>query len=148
METLEIIKWPDMRLSLKSSVIGKIMPWHIQLADNMVHTMLLNSGIGLASPQIGELIRLLVMKTDATKIAIIAFNPSIISHSDNMVESVEGCLSFPDVTSVVQRYTWIRAVYTDQFGNLHSVRLSGLDSICFQHELDHLNGVVMTQKED
>jgi len=73
------------------------------------------------------------------------FNPYILYGDNDMVESEEGCLSFPGLLLKVPRHNNITVGYLDRQGNKRIIELSGVDSRCFQHELDHLNGVCFTE---
>jgi len=102
------------------------------------------NGIGLAGNQVGLLRRVFVMKLqDGREIG--CFNPWIMVGDDNQVESDEGCLSFPNLWLKVKRNEKITAAYLDNTGKQCIIELEGLDARCFQHELDHLNGLTFTE---
>jgi peptide deformylase len=71
------------------------------------------------------------------------FNPEIIEHSQNLVDYDEGCLSFPGDQCTIKRPEWIAVRYQNPQGEWLEEKMSGLWARCFQHELDHLNGVTM-----
>jgi peptide deformylase len=112
---------------------------------DMVQTMVTNNGRGLAANQVGVLKRVFAIALDG-QVPFCMFNPSIISYSKDSVEGEEGCLSFPDLWLKVKRYSQITAEYFDRNGNKCIIELKGMDARCFQHELDHLNGVCFTNK--
>jgi len=119
------------------------------LEKDMCEFMIKNKGIGLAANQIGILKRVFVM--GSTTIPgfpkpFAVFNPEIINHSDNTVLDEEGCLSFPGLYFKVSRPEWIEAKFQDRDGNVHEVKMDGYVAKCFQHELDHLNGICYTDR--
>jgi peptide deformylase len=104
-----------------------------------------NRGMGLAAPQIGMPLRFFVMRTTDGR-SIACFNPQIISVSSDTEKGDEGCLSFPDLWLKVRRPIKAEVRYFDQNGNLVNETFENLNARAFQHELDHLNGVVFTTK--
>lgn len=117
---------------------------NLRLAQRMIQTMIRENGIGLAANQVGENIRLFVMYVDGEFFH--CFDPEILGHDDDIVTSREGCLSFPGEICMVPRFKTIQAKFANASGHYQTRELSGLAARCFQHELDHLNGVTMHQK--
>jgi peptide deformylase len=110
----------------------------------MLETMKANNGIGLAGNQVGLLRRVFVMQLqDGREIGF--FNPTILVGDNNLVEDQEGCLSFPNLWLKVPRHNKISAMYLDNTGKRCIIELEGIDSRCFQHELDHLDGITFTE---
>lgn len=110
----------------------------------MFETMKANNGIGLAGNQVGLLRRVFVMKLqDGRELG--CFNPWIMFGDNNKIEGDEGCLSFPNLWLKVQRHSKITAAYLDNMGKQCIIELEGIDARCFQHELDHLNGITFTE---
>lgn len=118
---------------------------NLHLANKMVAFMKEQKGIGLAAPQIGLSVRLFVMQTkfDTGGLPMHCFNPEIIAVSNTTAAIEEGCLSFPNEYYYVRRPAGIHVKYQNHQGDIIESRLWGLSAICFQHELDHLNGIVM-----
>jgi peptide deformylase len=118
---------------------------NLHLANKMLEFMKQSNGIGLAAPQIGISARLFVMQTkfDTGGMAMHCFNPRIISHGNQYAQIEEGCLSFPGETMVIKRPAQIEVEYHNHKGDITQAILWGINAICFQHELDHLNGIVM-----
>lgn len=116
----------------------------VGLTALMYATMRLENGVGLAAPQIGKSYRVFVMGDDTEFKA--CFNPKILKHSDEEVTSEEGCLSFPGLLLKVKRWAEIDVSYQNSEGVLVEEHLTGLWSRCFQHELDHLDGVCFDQR--
>jgi peptide deformylase len=115
------------------------LPLNKKLANDMMSFMRRHKGLGLAANQVGIPYRLFVMDVNAPRRC---FNPKI-NYSANIenTKEIEGCLSYPGIFQLKPRATWIEAEYTDQNGKQVIVNLFGLEAICYQHELDHLNGV-------
>ena len=112
-----------------------------QLADQMLEFMVQNNGIGLAAPQIGIARRLFVMNVHGRERS--CFNPEIVFSSDVLTEFEEGCLSFPGDQCTIKRPDTICVRYQDHQGDWVEDNMVGLEARCFQHELDHLNGITM-----
>lgn len=111
------------------------------LVDQMISFMRKNRGIGLAAPQIGVSRRLFVMEVNGVQRA--CFNPEILISSDDLLEYVEGCLSFPGEECKIKRPSAVTVRYQTVTGDWIEETLDGMTARCFQHELDHLNGVTM-----
>ena len=118
---------------------------NLRLAQRMVQTMIREQGVGLAANQVGVDIRLFVMYVDGELFH--CFDPEIIDHSIDQIMSREGCLSFPGEQCEIPRYRTIRARYANANGHFQERDLSGLAARCFQHELDHLNGITMHERQ-
>lgn len=104
-------------------------------------------GLGLSACQIGIMTRAFVIGDPSEPNTVIAaFNPKIVDSSANMEIYEEGCLSFPGLFVKVKRPIEIRARYADHTGKTDTSKFSGLTSRVFQHEYDHLNGIVYTQR--
>ena len=114
---------------------------NLRLAQRMIQTMIRAGGIGLAANQVGEHIRLFVMYVDGEFFH--CFDPSILDHSESLTTSAEGCLSFPGETCQVPRYENIIVKFANANGHYQQREFTGLAARCFQHELDHLNGITM-----
>ncbi len=115
-----------------------------QLEKDMIHFMLANRGIGLAANQIGLTKRVFVMGSNTIPgfpAPFALFNPRIIESSKEMVLDQEGCLSYPGLYLHIKRPEWVVAEYQDSQGTFREIKIDGYLSKCFQHELDHLNGV-------
>ena len=110
----------------------------------MLELMRASNAIGLAGNQVGLLRRVFVMKlSDGREIG--CFNPWIMFGDNDQIEGEEGCLSFPNLWLKVKRHNKITAAYLDNTGKNCIIELEGLDARCFQHELDHLNGITFTE---
>lgn len=112
------------------------------LAKRLKMTMKLYNGLGLSANQCGVFERMFVMQHDGKVLTCI--NPKIIDASDEIQNLKEGCLSFPGMFVSVKRSKWIQVEWTDEEGNVYEGRMDGIPAVTFQHELDHLDGVKMT----
>lgn len=141
---LEIVKYPDPRLALVSEPIPVITPEIKKLARDMVETMYQAEGVGLAAPQIGKNIRMLVMDPnwrDQEKNPRIIINPSLEYSGEIIVSEREGCLSVPlGYRAEVPRFTSVHLKGQDCEGNFLDETFEGFSAIVLQHETDHLDG--------
>lgn len=114
------------------------------LIPAMYATMYGAPGIGLAAPQVGRLLRLVVidLKPDKVPAPMTLINPEVTSRSEEMATREEGCLSLPDQYAEVTRPARVTVKYQDEHGARHEIAAEGLLSACIQHEIDHLNGVL------
>ena len=120
-----------------------------ELEKAMIDFMVAHKGIGLAANQIGITKRVFTMGSNNIEgfpFPFAAFNPKIVSVGGDEELSEEGCLSYPDLWLKVKRPANIVVEYQDSDSNTHTVEMSGLIARCFQHELDHLNGVCFVDK--
>jgi len=142
MATLNILEFPDPRLRAEAAPVDTFDADLARFADDMLETMYAASGIGLAATQVGEARRVFVMdiseNLDQPQVLI---NPRILEKRGEQVYQ-EGCLSFPGVFADVKRAGWIRVESADVEGNLVTREVEGLEAVCIQHELDHLDGKV------
>jgi peptide deformylase len=143
---LEVLQFPDRRLR---EIARPLEPTDVtdevrKLAADMAETMYAEPGIGLAATQVGVALRLIVMDIDwveeSDRNPRILLNPEIIHHEGVEISEAEGCLSVPDFKADVQRHARVvvRARTLDWELVEHDAR--ELESFCFQHELDHLDG--------
>lgn len=116
----------------------------IEFASSLVETCKLHRGLGLSANQCGFPHRVFVMGSDDNYVAF--FNPEIINVSKDRVHMIEGCLSFPFLGLRITRPAEIGVRYQDFNGEWKGTTLTGLSARCFQHELDHMNGVVYTDR--
>jgi peptide deformylase len=112
-------------------------------SSSLVETCRKYNGLGLSANQCGYEHRVFVMGAGENYVAF--FNPKIVS-SYGSIKMDEGCLSFPNLFLSVERAETVVVEYQDYNGNKKSATFSGLTARCFQHELDHLNGIVYTHK--
>ena len=125
------------------------------LIQRLKVTMAEAGGVGIAAPQVGVLKNLfLFIRIDKPDYPIqVAINPRIVNHpQETICFEGDGCLSIPNISANSIRYPWVEVEYWDEKGHLHKEKLMGYSreedftSIIFQHELDHLNGILFTDK--
>lgn len=140
-EALRIRFYPDPVLRAKSVGVNFAYPSLRTLAGRMLETMYREDGVGLAAPQVGLSIRLIVLNaTGEPSGERVIVNPRVRSMSGQGA-SEEGCLSFPGIRLTVERATKIQIEYRDLDGRLHDLTADGFLSRVIQHEIDHLDGI-------
>lgn len=137
---LPLVTEPDPLLHLVSQAVTEITPEIQNLIDDMIVTMYENDGVGLAAIQVGAQLRIIVMDTEQELITLI--NPEIVEKSPNTIVFCEGCLSLPSIKAEITRHESIVVKFSDRENNLHTRKFTGLSSVCIQHEIDHLNGII------
>ena len=143
MTVKKIVLYPDPVLLRTSARIEKFDENLVSLTKDLIDTMYDADGVGLAAPQIGINKRIFVMdcsREDEDKDCRVIINPEIEHISEELGSYKEGCLSIPGVTEEISRPKIVKVLYQDINGVLQKGTLDNLWSICFQHELDHLNG--------
>jgi peptide deformylase len=141
---LKIVKYPDPILSRPGEPITDFNAELRKLIADMFETMYAEQGIGLAAPQVGASIRLLVIDLSVGKVPedkLVLINPEIIS-SDGKLYEDEGCLSFPDIREKVVRHAKVRIRSQDEKGKWFEMDGEDVLSRCFQHEIDHVDGML------
>ena len=157
MTVLDIVTIPNPILRRKTRPVTQFDGDLQTLIDNMIETMREAPGVGLAAPQVGQPFRLSVIETlpkvdedgneieDSRELFVIA-NPEIVWLSRDELLGVEGCLSIPGYVGEVSRAEKIRVRAQDRFGRKVRFRLTGWTARIFQHEIDHLNGILYIDK--
>ncbi len=157
MAILDIVTLPNAILRQKTKPITKFDDELQQLIDDMIETMREAPGVGLAAPQIGKSISLTVIETladvdddgneiEGTRDLYVLVNPEVIWTSKEVVDGIEGCLSIPGYLGEVERVTSVRVKAQDRYGKKVRYRVHDWDARIFQHEIDHLNGVLYIDK--
>lgn len=144
---MDLISETDPRLKLMSEDYdfqSTTLEERAALVQQMFDVMTENHGIGLAAPQIGINRRVFVMEVEGSRFP--CFNPQIIEVLEETEKAQEGCLSFPGLRMHVTRHSCIIGKFADVHGNEVTRQFKGLAARCFQHELDHLNGVTFDSK--
>ena len=149
-----VLKMGDPRLLQRAKPVDSFdTPYLHALVRDMRDTMRANEGVGLAAPQIGVELRIVVFEVDnaddpeleAVPYTVL-INPECVPISDEMQEDWEGCLSLPDMNGLVPRFTAIKYTGKDQFGGNIERRVSGFHARVVQHELDHLDGILYPRR--
>lgn len=146
MAILPVLTIGNKILETKALPVDKITPEDKKLAQDMIETMHAEKGVGLAANQVGVLKRVFVASPDGTRGSEqVYFNPQIIKR-EGTVKEFEGCLSIPEFYEPVKRSktVWMTAMGID--GKKIEVRGAGLLSRIFQHEIDHLDGILFVDR--
>lgn len=145
-----VVIHPNKILRDKAEVVGSVLTEHHDLAHKMIEIMNLSRGIGLAAPQIGRSIRMLVMlhrsNVNENPRPLVMFDPEIITNGSEQTELVEGCLSIPGKRFVVKRPSVVRVGFTFLDNKRYERDFSGISAKCAQHEIDHLNGILICDR--
>jgi len=145
MSILKIYEYPDPVLRKKTEQITAFDDDLAKLVADMAQTMYNAPGVGLAAPQIGKSIKLLVadvtVNIDGEKDYMAIINPVIIAHEGSQLDE-EGCLSVPELTANVNRHKRITVSYQDIEGRTKEFSTENRFSVVLQHEIDHLNGIL------
>jgi peptide deformylase len=142
MALLEILKYPDPRLSKVARPVSNVTDATVQLISDMLETMYAAPGVGLAATQAGVLQRIVVLDVDHENPRTNVYklvNP-VITHSEGQLVWEEGCLSVVDFTAEVRRAEHVQVVALDEHGKERTIEAEGLLAVALQHEIDHLDG--------
>lgn len=145
MTILNILTIPDPRLKHKSQIVENFDKNLRKTVYDMYDTLYdSGNGIGLAAPQVNIKKRIVVvdLKVDGTSQPLTFINPVITNFSEEKFINQEGCLSVPEYYADVQRSKEIMLEWYDLQGKINRKSFSGLLSICIQHEIDHLDGIL------
>jgi peptide deformylase len=146
----EVLKFPDKRLRAVSQPIAEVTDEIRTLANDMLEVIYDEPGIGLAAPQVGEPVRLIVVDTQwtqegAERNPLVLVNPEIHDPEGRIVWT-EACLSVPDFEADVERAERVCLHARDLDGNQVTIEASDLQAVCFQHEIDHLDGILFIDR--
>jgi peptide deformylase len=145
MAVLKVRRYGDPVLRRRAVPVDRVTPEIRRLADDMVDTMYDEVGIGLAAPQIGASIRLMVVGDEEGRGTQVLVNPALTAQGGT-VTAEEGCLSLPGVFAPVTRSEWVTLEAQDLEGRPIAVTARGLRARVFQHEIDHLDGVLFIDR--
>ena len=154
MAILDIVTFPDPFLKLKAKQVTKFDTELQTLVDNMFETMRAAPGVGLAAPQIGESLRLVVVEytededENAKPKKYVLVNPEIVKRSEEMITDIEGCLSLPGLAGRVERHEAVTVKAKNRFGKPLKIEAEGWLARIFQHEIDHLDGVLYIDRAE
>ena len=144
---MDLIDLTDDRLYKPAIKVEKPKSLSIKLLrDKLIKVMKQHDGIGLSANQIGKPEAIFVMYKDSKIITCI--NPSVSWKSDDDILMYEGCLSFPKTQVGVNRASKIIAEYTNFKGDIVIEKMTGIEARCYQHELDHLNGITFIHRKN
>jgi len=147
---LKILKYPDPILRKTAEPVKAISKEVFELVDNMIETMLKEEGVGLAATQVGSLLRIFTLNTtphEEQAKPVVFINPVILKQEGEVVEE-EGCLSFPELYLKIKRSEWVQLQAKNLYNEDLVYETSRLLARAVQHEIDHLNGVLIIDHPD
>lgn len=151
----EIVKIGQPILRNQASPVDSISnPQIVELINCLIDTAIANRGVGIAAPQINQPYRVFIIASHPsdrypfapTMPPTAMINPRILSHGEEIERDWEGCLSVPNTRGLVPRYHQIEVEYTTASGEIKQEVLTGFVARIFQHELDHLDGIIFTDR--
>ena len=154
MPLLNIVTVPDPVLRRKAHKVTEFGKDFQTLVDDMIETLRDAPGVGLAAPQVGLSEQLIVIEygddddESVPKKLFVVANPEIIQTSEAVVEGLEGCLSVPDLVGSVERFESIVVKGLNRHGKPVKIKAKDWLARIFQHEIDHLNGILFTDRTD
>jgi len=158
MNVREVIKLPHPMLRKKAHEVRDFGEAFQNLVEDMIVTMREEDGVGLAAPQVNQSLRLVVIEypeddsqeddsqEDAEKKLFIMVNPEIVKRSEEIELGMEGCLSVPDIVGEVERALKVEVRGLNRYGKKMKVRAKGWLARVFQHEIDHLDGILFVDR--
>lgn len=150
-KNIEVAQLGDPILRQKAQIVEDFSsPQVIKVVDDMLYALSESNGVGLAAPQISESFCIVIIASKPSKryplapemMPIVMFNPRFKILSEEIIKDWEGCLSIPGIRALVPRYQAIKISYLDQAGERYELLAEGFVARIFQHEYDHLNGLV------
>jgi peptide deformylase len=146
MSLLPILRYPDPRLHTVAKPVAEVDERIRRLVDDMLETMYAADGVGLAATQVDVHERVIVIDTSESRDRPrVLINPELISQSEEMVLGEEGCLSVPQIYDKVERHARVTVRALGRDGQSYQFDAEGLESVCVQHEMDHLVGKVFVE---
>lgn len=115
----------------------------VQLANDLIETMTVNKGLGLAAPQCGLPYRVFALWSEQP---LVIFNPRIVDQTSEVVQLDEGCLTFPNLFVKIKRPKAVKVRYQDALGETHTEKFIGMTARGFLHEMDHLDGILFQKR--
>lgn len=140
----EVVKAPATVLSTKTKEVDVIDESIIALLDDLYDTMVEHDGVGIAAPQINVGLRVAIVELGEDILEMI--NPIVIETKGDIVEDIEGCLSFPDIFGLVKRPTYVKIEAADREGRIYELEAEDFEARAIMHEIDHLDGVLFDSK--
>ncbi len=159
--SFEIVTFGDPVLRVRATPVARVTPEFKRLVDGMMETMHEADGVGLAAQQVGRTVSLCVIdipvELDVMEeggprlnpdimMPLVMFNPKIVTRDGAVTRRDEGCLSFPGIHTAVQRPSEVEVAFVDWKGEVRTLCCRGLLARAVQHELDHLDGVLLVDR--
>lgn len=141
-----IVPFPDIRLRTVAAPVNAFDDDLKTLGADLVDTMRAAPGIGIAGPHIGIALRLIAIQIAPDQPLHLCANPVVLWASDATARHAEGSISMPGISEEVERPARVRVGFQDLDGQPQEIDADGLLSVCFQHEIDQLNGIFWLQK--
>ena len=138
---MKVRRYPDPVLRIRSEEVVQTDKPLKNIIKQMVSAMKTEEGVGLAANQVGITKRVIVL--ESAEKTVVMINPEIIGKSKETDFQFEGCLSFPNLSVSVERFKELDVEYRDISGRSEKTHLEGISARAFQHELDHLNGILI-----
>jgi len=148
MAVMDIRKYPDRVLKQKASPVTTLDGDLQKLIDDMIETMYAAPGVGLAAPQVGVSKRLAVIdiSTKGTEMPLLVLINPVFLLKEGSIEFEEGCLSLPEYTAKIERAEKVVVRTADRKGKEFEIEAEGLLAIALQHEIDHLDGLLLIDR--
>jgi peptide deformylase len=147
MAILQVRKYGDPILRRRAEAVREVTPEIRAILRDMIDTMYQEVGLGLAAPQVGIALRLMVVDEEQGRGARALVNPEIVDQGGRVVAE-EGCLSIPGIYADLARSDWVRLNAQDEEGRPVGIEARGLFARVLQHEVDHLDGVLFIDRLD
>ena len=145
MALLPILRYPDERLHTVAEPVQSVNDEIRRLIEDMADTMYAAPGVGLAATQVDAHKQIIVIDVSETHDdLLVLINPEILERRGES-DLEEGCLSVPGIFDKIARAKWIRVAALDREGHGYQLEVDGLLSVCIQHEMDHLKGIVFVE---
>jgi len=144
---MKLLKYPDEFLNKQVKAVDLENPGFdpVKLKEQMVELMLSSNGIGLSANQVGLDAQVFVMG-DSKENSTICINPTVLQYTEETVDDIEGCLSFPNVFVKIKRPKEILAEWYNEKLEKQTVKIEGYSAKCYLHELDHLLGITFKDR--
>ena len=144
---MKLLKYPDDFLNKKVKAVDLENPGFdpVELKKEMTELMLASNGIGLSANQVGLDAQVFVMG-DSVENSTICINPTVLQYTEETVDDIEGCLSFPNVFVKIKRPKEILAEWYNEKLEKQTVKIEGYSAKCYLHELDHLLGITFKDR--
>jgi len=146
MAILEILQYPDSRLTVPAQRVEKIDAATRKLVDDMAETMYAAPGVGLAATQVDVPKQIIVIDVSEDRSDLRVFINPEVTRREGQAVNQEGCLSVPGIYDNVERSESVTVTALDRSGSRFTLNASGLLATCIQHEMDHLDGVLFIDK--
>lgn len=143
---MTILTYPDDKLRVETKAVETVTPELVQIAKDMYTAMKAANGIGLAAPQVGLDIRLIVLDDKGSPLYM--FNPKVLMESKDKHSDNEACLSFPNITKRIPRAYEVTVKFRDINNKRQFMRVSGILARAVLHEIDHLNAILLIDMEE